>query len=58
MEKSRAEERPWLKKTKQKKILSRKETNSFVKATGTGGAPRWRPDFKQRSRRQTKICHT
>ena len=31
---------------------------SFVKATGAGGAPRWRPDFKQRSRRQTKICYT
>ena len=27
----------------------------FVKATGNGGAPRWRPDFDLRSRRQTKI---
>ena len=39
-------------------ILSRKEKNSFVKATSAGWAPRWRPDFKQRSRRQTKMCHT
>ena len=37
-------------------ILSRKEKKSFVKVTG--GTPRWRPDFEQRSRRQTKICHT
>ena len=29
-----------------------------MKATGTGGAPRWRTKNKeQRSRRQTKICH-
>ena len=27
----------------------------FVKATGNGGAPRWRPDFDLRSRCQTKI---
>ena len=39
-------------------ILSSKEKNSFVKATSAGWAPRWRPDFKQRSRRQTKMCHT
>ena len=59
MEKSRADERPWLKKKKKnKKFLPRKETNSFVKATGTGGAPRWRLDFEQRSRRQAKMCHT
>ena len=32
-------------KRKKKKIMSRQETNSFVKATGTGGAPRWRLDF-------------
>ena len=38
--------------------MSRQETNSFVKATGTGGAPRWRLDFEQRSRRQAKMCHT
>ena len=37
-------------------ILSRKEKKSFVKVTE--GTPRWRPDFEQRSRRQTKICHT
>ena len=39
-------------------ILSRKEKNSFVKATSAGWAPRWRSDFKQRSRRQTKMCRT
>ena len=46
------------KQKKNKKFCQGKETYSFVKATGTGGAPRWRPDFKQRSRCQTKICHT
>ena len=35
-----------------------KKKNSFVKAVGTGGAPRWRPDLELRSRRQTNICHT
>ena len=45
------------KEERKSNILSRKEKRSFVKATGTGGAPRWRPDFEQRSRRQTKICH-
>ena len=39
-------------------IQSRKEKNSFVKATSTGVAPRWRPDFELRSHRQIKICHT
>ena len=38
-------------------ILSGNEKNSIVKATSTGSAPRWRSDFEQRSRRQTKICH-
>ena len=28
---------------------------AFVKATGTGRAPRWRPDFDLRGRSQTKI---
>ena len=45
------------KEERKSNILLRKEKRSFVKATGTGGAPRWRPDFEQRSRRQTKICH-
>ena len=36
-------------------ILSGKEKNSIVKATSSGIAPRWRSDFEQRSRRQTKI---
>ena len=63
MEKSKAEESPWEKKGK-KTGPTRKERvpfwqeNSFVKATGTGRAPRWRPDFEQRSRCQTKIFHT
>ena len=46
------------KEERKSNILSRKEKRSFVKATGIGGAPRWRPDFEQRSRRQTKIGHT
>ena len=45
------------KEERKSNILSRKEKRSFVEATGIGGAPRWRPDFEQRSRRQTKICH-
>ena len=57
---------PWKRKKKKNRskeerkstILSRKEKNSFVKATSAGWAPRWRSDFKQRSRRQTKMCHT
>ena len=32
--------------------------NPSVKATSTGGATRWRPDFEHKGRRQTKICHT
>ena len=39
-------------------IQSRKEKYCFVEATGTGGAPRWRPDFEQRSPRRTNICQT
>ena len=35
-----------------------KKKNSFEKAVGTGGAPRWRPDLELRSRRQTNICYT
>ena len=38
--------------------LSSKEQNSFVKAISTNGASRWRPDFEQRERRLTNICHT
>ena len=38
--------------------LSRKEKTSSVKVTGIGGAPSWRPDFKQRSGCQTKIYPT
>ena len=53
------------KKKKEKAQRRKKECHSvknrkksLVKATGTGGAPRWHPDFEQRGRRQTKICHT
>lgn len=35
-----------------------KKKNPSVKATSTGGATRWRPDFEHKGRRQTKICHT
>ena len=45
------------KKREYQSVKKRKRT-SLVKATGTGGAPCWRPDFEQRSRRQTKIYHT
>ena len=38
--------------------LSSKEQNSFVKAISTNGASRWRPDFEQRERHLTNICHT
>ena len=47
-----------LKEERKSAILSRTEKKTLVKATGTGGAPRWHPDFEQRGRRQTKICHT
>ena len=39
-------------------ICQEKEKTSFVKATGAGGAPRWRSEFEKRSRRQIKIYHT
>ena len=66
MEKSKTGKKSLVKKEKKNRskeerkstILSRKEKNSFVKATSAGWAPRWRPDFKQRSRRQTKMCRT
>ena len=67
MDKSKAEEIPWWKnwgkksrpnENRKSTILLKKEKKSLVKATGTGGAPRWRPDSEQRSRRQTKICDT
>ena len=67
MDKSKAEEIPWWKNWGKKKQAYWKEKEyhsvkkgkkSLVKATGTGGAPHWRPDSEQRSRRQTKICDT
>ena len=35
-----------------------KENNPLWKRLVLVGAPCWRPGFEQRSRRQTKICHT
>ena len=46
------------KRRKKEYHSDKKRKKSFVKATGTGGALRWRPDFEQRSRLLTKICHT
>ena len=55
--KKREKKRP--KDERKSTILSRKEKkNPFVKATSTGGATLWRPDFEHKGRRQTKICHT
>ena len=45
-------------KKKERVPFCQEKKKSFVKATGTGGALRWRPDFEQRSRLLTKICHT
>ena len=60
VEKSKVEGKKKKKNKKESTILSRKEKKrkSFEKATGTSGAPRWHPDFEQRSRRQTKNCYT
>ena len=46
------------KEERKSSTLSSKEQNSFVKAISTNGASRWRPDFEQRERRLTNICHT
>ena len=66
MEKSKAEESPWKKLKRESKkgpkkkggvpFCQEKKKKSVVKASGIGGAPRWHPDFKQRSRRRTKLC--
>ena len=47
-----------LSKKRDYQSVSKRKRTSLVKAIGTGGAPCWRPDFEQRSRRQTKIYHT
>ena len=54
------EERKSTNLSKKREYLSvkKRKRTSLVKVTGTGGAPCWRPDFEQRSRRQTKIYHT
>ena len=46
------------KKKERVPFCQEKGKNFFVKATSSSGASRWRPDFEQRIRRQTKICHT
>ena len=57
VEKSKVEGKK--KKTRKKvPFFQEKKRKSFEKATGTSGAPRWHPDFEQRSRRQTKNCYT
>ena len=60
VKKKKVKEKKKKKNKKESTILSRKEKKrkSFEKATGTSGAPRWHPDFEQRSRRQTKNCYT
>ena len=63
LQNSKVEESPWEKEKqtpRRKKGYHsvKKRKHSFVKVTGTSGAPRLRPDIDQRSRRQTKICHT
>ena len=35
------------KKKERVPFCQKKEKNSFLKTTGTGGAPRWRPDFEK-----------
>ena len=60
VEKSKVEGKKKKKKKTRKKVpfCQEKKRKSFEKATGTSGAPRWHPDFEQRSRRQTKHCYT
>ena len=45
-------------KRKERVPFCQEKEKIFVKATSSSGASRWRPDFEQRIRRQTKICHT
>ena len=45
-------EKKRFKEERKSTILSRKE-KILYEATGTGGVLRWRPDFEQRSSRQT-----
>ena len=67
VEKSKAEETPWENIRKKKTGLKKKERVPFCqekkKKSLCGSdwywrSPRWRPDFEQRSRRQTQICYT
>ena len=53
----------WVKKKKQtKKKQAEEERESTILSrklvTSAGGAPRWHPDFDQRGRRHSKVCHT
>ena len=59
VEKSKVEGKKKQKKTRKKvPFCQEKKRKYFEIATGTSGAPRWHPDFEQRSRRQTKHCYT
>ena len=58
VEKSKVEGKKKKKTRKKVPFCQEKKRKSFEKATGTSGAPRWHPDFEQRSRRQTKNCYT
>ena len=40
-------------KKRERLPFCREKKKILYEATGTGGALRWRPDFEQRSRRQT-----
>ena len=61
--KNKSRRKSWEKKRKQKKRKQaqrrKKEYQKFLcESDWFSRAPRWRPDFEQRSRRQTKICQT
>ena len=62
MEKSKAEESPWRKKGNKKRKQAQRRKKEYQKflceSDWFSRAPRWRPDFEQRSRRQTKIYQT
>ena len=57
VEKSKAEETPWENIRKKKTGLKKKE-KSLCGSDWYWRSPRGRPDFEQRSRRQTQICYT
>lgn len=44
-------------KTRKKNKTKQAQIRQNEYHSGTSGAPWWRPDFEQRTHRQTKICH-